>query len=209
MATMISTLYGDDSSPWGDYGGDISYGEIEWSAGNGAANIEISLDPGFSIFGFSFNTNVNSNDFLINVQDVNDWFYRGLNTTEGIGTDLFDYSVWRQNVGWNSILPEDNNLTLNISGLNITKDDDLYEPNILLRNLADWDAILHRSHFGIYAKNSQGTNYILSDIFTEHNPPVPVSVPEPGTFFLLLIGFIALFLCQKKITKHKGLSIIE
>lgn len=194
MALTMLPLYGDDSMPWGTYGGDIVYGGLQWSAENGSANFTISLDSSFTIFGFSFNTNVASDDFIINIQDGSSWSYRGLNTSEGIGTDHFDFTIWRNAPGVSNIL------YFSIVSANITEDNDFYRSNLLPSNSTEWDALLHQSHFGVYASNAQGVYYILSDSFYDTSSNTALPVPEPDTFVLLSTGVVAGLLARRKYT---------
>ena len=187
-AAIFLPLYGNDTQPWGQYGGDVEYGQVTWEATDGEATFTVEVDPSFTIFGFSFNTTIPSTDFHITVLGSGDWSYRGLSTTEGIGTDRFDFTVYRSLPGTANLLQ------FTVIGSAISDDADFFRPNLLESNPIEWDAILHRSHFGAYVARGDGVNYILSDSF--HSGSSDSVVPEPSTLTILGLSIFGLALGQ-------------
>ncbi|HEY2250679.1 MAG TPA: PEP-CTERM sorting domain-containing protein [Planctomycetaceae bacterium] len=173
VAGTIAPVYGrTGGSFYGYYGGDVSFGSIAWAVTPGAATFDIQINPALSLLEFSFNTTVPSGDFAIT--SPTGWGDRGLNTSEGIGTDEFDYSIY------SGLSSPPNSLSFSVTGSSISQDSDFYRPNVKPDN-ALWNAILLGAHFEVIAEDASGSIYYMSDIYV---PEPAAAVPEPSTLVI-------------------------
>ena len=197
----------------GGYGGDVKVGEMSWHVANGQAEINISLtDPNIDIWSFSFNTAVESRDFSFEVTDRERWNYRGLNSPEGIGTDLFDYTLYGPTVEQGGA----NALRVLIFGAALISDSDIFVPNLISGN-EDWNDVAHQSHFGIGTDSGLVSDMYLipTEVLDAHGQlrtkwvpaqyddtvetPGSVSVPDGGsTAILLAAGLAITTLCRRR-----------
>jgi hypothetical protein len=183
------------SSPggWNSYGGDILMGQLEWTASDGAATFFATLDPGLTIFGFSFNTTTPD----VRVIAPDGWLQRSP------GTDHFDITLLRADHGYT------NTISFQVQG--IASDADVWRPNIHYLDdgvvNAYWELIMHQSHVGIWAADAMQAptmvkgdgsvytyGYMLSDAYWNPHP-----VSESGSSLLfLIVAFLITRVSQRK-----------
>lgn len=183
-AGLMLPLFGNDApeDPFATYGGEIEYGTVTWSANPGQASFLVELDPSFKIFGFSFNTTVPANDFLITATGAG-WSYRGLSTPHGIGTDEFDFTLYRALPGIS------NTLEFTVTGSHISQDTDFLRPHPHEFALG--------SHFGVVATDPLGAKYKFGDSFER----VP-AIPEPTS--LTVFGIVVMAIGTPAIRRRRN-----